>query len=62
MDASTINALLAEMDPEEIQVIPRMVDAWLRVGWIELDEAVEWQLGASAWAEFHDISPETDAA
>ena len=57
MDASTINALMAEMEPDEIQAIPHMVDVWLRVGWLEPDEAVEWQLGASAWAEFHRMSP-----
>ncbi len=45
---------------DEIQVIPRLVDTWLRAGWMEPDEAVEWKLGALAWAEFHRISPETD--
>ena len=53
MTTSKLNALLAEMDPNEIRVIPRLVDAWLRVGWMEPDEAVEWKLGALAWAEFH---------
>ena len=60
MTTSTINALKAEMDQEEIHIIPRMVDAWLRAGWMEPDEAVEWRLGALAWAEFHRISPGTD--
>ncbi len=60
MDASTINALMAEMDQEEIRVIPRMVDAWLRAGWMEPDEAVEWRLGALAWDEFQRTSPELE--
>ncbi len=34
-----------------------MVDVWLRVGWIELDEAVEWRLRALVWAEFHRMPP-----
>ncbi len=56
---SKLNALMAEMDPEEIRLIPRFVDTWLRAGWMEPDEAVEWKLGTLAWAEFHRISPET---
>ena len=60
MDAAKINALMAEMTPEEVRIIPRLVDAWLGAGWMEPAEAVEWRLRALAWAEYHDISPETD--
>ena len=56
---STINALIAEMDPDEIQV-PQLVDAWLRAGWMDEAEAAEWQLGALAWAEFHSMSQGMD--
>ena len=60
MTTSTINALMAEMTPEEIELIPRAVRAWSNAGWMEPDEAVEWKLGAMAWAEYHDLPPETD--
>ena len=43
------------MDPEEIQVIPRMVDVWLRVGWMEPDEAYEWRRHCDAWQAFLDL-------
>ncbi len=56
MTTSKLNALMAEMDPEELQVIPRMVDVWLRVGWLEPDEAVEWQRRALVWTEFHGLT------
>ena len=49
MNASTINALMAEMDPDEIRLIPRFVDTWLRAGWMDESEAADWQLGALAW-------------
>ena len=48
------------MAPEEIKDIPWFVDTWLRAGWMSQEEAVEWRLGALAWAEFHRISPEMD--
>ena len=43
MDGSKLNALFAEMTPDEIEFIPRGVDAWLRGGWMDVDEAVEWR-------------------
>ena len=55
MDASKVNALMAEMDPEEIQVIPRMVDVWLRVGWMDEGEADEWRRHCDAWKAFLDL-------
>ena len=60
MTTSRLNAAIAEMTPDEIRLIPRFVDTWIRAGWMEQDEADEWKLGALAWAEFHRISPESD--
>ena len=52
MTTTTINALMAEMDPEEIQAIPRFVDTWLRAGWMDEAEADEWPRHCDAWQAF----------
>ena len=61
MDGSKLNRLLAQMRPDEIELIPRAVRVWRRAGWMDEAEADQWRLGAMAWAEYHDISPESDA-
>ena len=58
MNASTINAAMADMTPAEIRLIPRLVDTWLRAGWIDEDEAVLWRQGYDAWLAFGQVDPQ----
>jgi hypothetical protein len=55
MNTATMNACLAELSPAEIQDGPRMIDAWLRAGWMDEDEATEWRLRLDAWRGFHGL-------
>ncbi len=52
MDGSKLNALFAEMTPDEIEFIPRGVDAWLRSGWMDQAEADQWRRRILAWQAF----------
>ena len=56
MPSPDFNALLAEMTPEEIRLLPRLVDTWVGYGWMDVDEATEWLRRGRAWAEFHGIT------
>ena len=52
MDGSKLNALFAEMTPDEIEFIPRGVDTWLDAGWMDEAEADEWRRHCDAWQAF----------
>ena len=54
MDGSRINRLLAEMTPDEIELIPRAV----RAGWMDADEADEWRRHYHAWQAFFELNQE----
>ena len=49
------NGLMAEMTPEEIELIPRAVNVWLRAGWMDEAEADEWRRRYDAWLTFLDL-------
>ncbi len=43
MDTSTIDALIAELTPQEIEPLPWMLDVAVRVGWMDETEAELWR-------------------
>ena len=57
MDGIKFDALMAEMTPDEIRLIPRGVDAWLRAGWMDEAEADEWRRHYHAWQAFLELDP-----
>ena len=56
MDRDRFNRLMAELEPDELALIPRAIC----VGWIDEAEADQWRLGFMAWDAFHRISPGKD--
>jgi hypothetical protein len=60
VEAVTIDAVLGEMTPDEIRELPRFIDVWLQAGRMQPEEAVEWRLRARAWAEYRQITPESE--
>ncbi len=43
MDANTIDALIAELTPQEIDRLPWMLDVAIRAGWMDEAEAEVWR-------------------
>ncbi len=57
MNASRMNAAMADMTPEEIRLIPRFVDVWMGAGWMDEAEADEWRRHYDAWQRFLALGP-----
>lgn len=52
MDPAKMNAMLANARPNELPVLLRGVDLYLRCGSMAENEASEWRCRIGAWAAF----------
>ena len=54
MDRDRFNRLMAELEPEDLALIPRAI----RVGWIDEAEADQWRRVYDAWQAFLGLDHE----
>ncbi len=51
MNTDTIDALIAELTPQEIERLPWMLDVAIRAGWMDAAEATLWRFRATDSAD-----------